>query len=89
MQIRFWSSASPTWSSTYDALGHVATSTDPFGRVTTTVSDMFGQVLSTTQPDPDGSGPLVGSGMQYKYDAFGNVLMVIDQGNPASVSHGG
>ena len=70
--------ASPTWSSTYDALGHVATSTDPFGRVTTTVSDMFGQVLSTTQPDPDGSGPLVGSGMQWTYDATGNLLSSTD-----------
>jgi len=77
----------PTWSLTYDTLGHVATSTDPLERVTITKSDMFGQVLSTMQPDPDGpTGPLTASVIESSYDAFGNLLTVLDKGNLTSAA---
>ncbi len=75
--------ASPVWSWTYDALGHIATATDPLQRVTVSRSDMFGQVISTTQADPDGNGALVGLVMTFTFDAFGNLLEELDKGNPS------
>ncbi|MEI6538643.1 MAG: hypothetical protein WCO86_03835, partial [Planctomycetota bacterium] len=78
--------ASPTWSWTYDALGHVATSTDPLGRVTITTSNMFGQVISSTLPDPDGGDPLASSVKEFTFDAFGNLLTVLDKGSPSTTT---
>ena len=77
---------SPTWSWTYDALGHVATSTDPLGRVTITTSNMFGQVISSTLPDPDGGDPLASSVTEFTFDAFGNLLTVLDKGSPSTTT---
>ncbi|MEZ6033146.1 MAG: RHS repeat-associated core domain-containing protein [Planctomycetaceae bacterium] len=78
--------ASPTWAWTYDALGHVATSTDPLGRVTVTISDMFGQVISTSQPDPDGTGSLASAVTEFTFDAFGNLLISLEKGSPSTTA---
>ena len=76
----------PVITYTYDSNGNIASETDPLGRVTSYVSDFFGRVISTTLPDPDSTGPLVGTVLESVFDAFGNLVTEIDRGNPAVAS---
>jgi RHS repeat-associated protein len=67
---------------TYDSMGNLASETDPLGRVTSFVSDLFGRRIRTTLPDSDSTGPLVGTVLESVFDAFGNLVTEIDRGNP-------
>ncbi len=60
----------------YDAVGNLATFTDPSGRATAYEHDALGRPIAIRQPD----GSVVGFG----YDANGNMTLLV---NPAEVSH--
>ena len=77
---------SPVWQWTYDALGNVTSETDPLLRVSSSTYDFFGRVLSRTLPDPDGTGPLLAATTVFTYDAFGNLLTVLEQGDPSTTT---
>ena len=69
----------PVVSYTYDSMGNLASETDPLGRVTSFVSDLFGRRIRTTLPDPDSTGPLGGTVLESVFDGFGNLVTEIDQ----------
>lgn len=55
-----------------DTLGNVVRSIDPLGAETVMTRDANGRVLTVTQPDPDGSGPLPAPVTTSVYDTSGN-----------------
>ncbi|WP_186767770.1 choice-of-anchor D domain-containing protein [Blastopirellula retiformator] len=61
-----------TVSYTYTSAGQVATMTDPRG-VTTYAYDALGRTISTTEPDPDGAGPLSAPVTTYAYNDDGQL----------------
>lgn len=54
-----------------DTLGNVVRSIDPLGAETVMTRDANGRVLTVTQPDPDGSGPLPAPVTTSVYDTSG------------------
>jgi RHS repeat-associated protein len=68
----------------YDAHDNVVQYTDQLGRVTIHVNDMFGNLVETTLPDPDGTGPLTESLTWHRYDVFGNRISTEEYGNEAT-----
>jgi RHS repeat-associated protein len=59
---------------TYDPIdGSLKTDTDELGHTTTYNRDVWGRVLSMTQPDPDGPGPQLGPVTTYHYDDLGRL----------------
>ena len=59
-----------------DGGGRVVATIDQAGGTTTTAYDRLGRRVRETQPDPDGSGPLVAPATAVGYDSRGNVLFV-------------
>ncbi|HEX5145338.1 MAG TPA: LamG-like jellyroll fold domain-containing protein [Mycobacterium sp.] len=62
----------------YDAVGNVASTTDALGRVTSTTYDPYGDVLTVTAPDPDGSGPKTAPVITNSYDRDWELLSSTD-----------
>ena len=54
--------------------GYLTSSVDGNGNTTTYTYDVLGDMLTETQPDPDGSGPLTAPVTISVYDAAGNLL---------------
>ena len=67
-----------TTTHTYDDAGNELTVTDASGRTTTSSYDAANRLVSTTGPDPDGSGALPAPATTYTYDAVGNRLTQTD-----------
>ena len=70
--------SSPVTDFGYDGNGNRTSVTDPLGRETFYAYDEVDRLISVTQPDPDGGGPLASPVTEYEYDAVGNLLTVID-----------
>ncbi len=70
--------ASNVSSTTYRTAGQVASATDALGRETTFEYDLASRQISSTLPDPDGSGPLAAPEVGTTYDSFGNVTSTTD-----------
>ena len=62
----------------YDGDGHLVSTIDALGRVTTYTYDGLGRGVTTTLPDPDGSGPASSPVVQFAYDAAGNLVSTTD-----------
>jgi RHS repeat-associated protein len=62
----------------YDLAGNVVASTDANGNQTTYQYDAMNRLLKTTQPDPDGAGPLAAPVTTSTYDAAGNLVAQTD-----------
>jgi RHS repeat-associated protein len=63
---------------TYDAAGNVIVTTDEDGNTTQYQYDAMNRLVKTTQPDPDGTGPLTPPVTTYTYDADGNQVAITD-----------
>ncbi|MCC7114261.1 MAG: PASTA domain-containing protein [Burkholderiales bacterium] len=88
----------PVWTTAYDSLGRVSSTTDPYGRVTSYQYDLQGKLIRTTYPDGtftqqawDANGRRTsatneeGQVTTYGYDALGRVVAV--GGHGGSVTH--
>jgi YD repeat-containing protein len=62
----------------YDDAGNVSAQIDENGNRTEYLYDPFNRVLTTTEADPDGAGPLTSPVTQMTYDAAGNLATMID-----------
>ena len=62
----------------YDAVGNATATIDVLGRRTTFKFDALRRLVETTQPDPDGSGPLSALVSSYEYDIGGNLVATTD-----------
>ncbi|MBI3348492.1 MAG: putative Ig domain-containing protein, partial [Burkholderiales bacterium] len=62
----------------YDEVGRLTSSTDVMGNATHYAYDLLGRLVSTTRPDPDGTGGQAAPVIRYGYDAVGNLLSVTD-----------
>jgi uncharacterized delta-60 repeat protein/RHS repeat-associated protein len=71
---RVSSSETIATASSYDNRGSLTSSTDGRGNMTSYTNDVLGRPMSQTQPDPDGSGPLVQPVTTFVYDAANNLL---------------
>jgi RHS repeat-associated protein len=81
--------AEHTTTHTYDAAGNETSVNDPNGHTTTYEYNNANQVVKTTGPDPDGTGPLEAPVTTYTYDDVGNRLTIVDpRGNCTSCDPG-
>ena len=66
----------------YDSRGNRTATIDELGRRTEYEYDSLDRMVSMTEPDPDGGGPLGTSITTYQYDGLGHLTHTIDpQGN--------
>src|SRR5919106_3153850 len=72
---------------TYDDAGNELTVTDANGETTTSAYDAANRVISTTGPDPDGSGPLPAPVTTYTYDDAGNRVTETDGGRTTTYAY--
>lgn len=59
-----------------DGFGFVTKHTNALGHIVTQERDVDGRVTKTTEPDPDGAGPLAAPVTTYTYDSAGNQTQV-------------
>ncbi len=62
----------------YDAAGNLTAMIDELGHQTEYQFDVLNRLVVSTDPDPDGAGPLPPQTRTYTYDDYGNVVMIKD-----------
>jgi YD repeat-containing protein len=67
-----------TTTTTYNAMGQPATTTDALGNTTSYTYDAFGRLLTRTEPDPDAGGPKAAPVWTYTYHRDGKVYEATD-----------
>lgn len=63
---------------TYTIDGLLGSMTDQLGRMTSFVYDAGGRLAQRISPDPDGTGAVLASPVQYTRDALGNIIATSD-----------
>jgi YD repeat-containing protein len=61
---------------TTDRFGNYTSFTDALANTTTWTRDANGQVLTMTQPDPDGEGEQEAPVTEFEYDSRGNLILI-------------
>ncbi len=71
----------------YDAVGQQIATIDPLLRVTRSEFDRLGRLTKSTDPDPDGAGPLSPHATTFAYDAAGQLLLKNNGANEIAGAH--
>ncbi|MBG6136217.1 DUF6531 domain-containing protein [Longispora fulva] len=74
----FGPAITPVSRTTYTPTGQVLQQTDPLGRVTSFTYDKYGNLLTRTEPDPDGAGSSTSPVWTFGYNRVGDQTSTVD-----------